>query len=420
MLRLIHTSDWHLGHHLGGLSREAEHEAFLQWLLHTVQAEQADALLIAGDIFDSANPPASAQTRWFQFLGSLRRVLPNLDVVVIGGNHDSAARLDAPDPILSALNLRVVGGLHAAGSADLDLDRLLVPITAKAQPDTPAAWVLAVPFLRPSDLPRVSDDTVDPLIAGVEARYRAVTDAALARREPGQALIAMGHCYMTGTAISALSERKILGGNQHALPVDLFSSRLAYVALGHLHKAQQVGDWEHVRYSGSPIPLSMTEAPYEHQVLRVDLDGEQLVSVESLRVPRLIDLLRVPDEGSAPRAQVLEALAELEPADPGRPTHTLPYLHVHVRVEGYDPTLRRAIEQAVADRAVRLVQITLDRPDSPAGLADTDPNTVLRDLEPTEVFTRLWQSAVGDEAVPADVLAAFHELRDRAHQEADQ
>src|SRR5690606_38813120 len=103
-----------------------------------------------------------------------------------------------------------------------------------------------------------------------------------------------GHCYMTGTRLSELSERRILGGNQHALPVDLFPDDVAYVALGHLHLAQRVGA-DHVRYAGSPIPLSFGERHYPHQVLLVDLRGERVAGIEPLRVPRSVDLLRVPE-----------------------------------------------------------------------------------------------------------------------------
>ncbi|MEZ4468455.1 MAG: exonuclease subunit SbcD [bacterium] len=159
-MRLIHTSDWHLGHTLREQSRSDEHEAFLAWLLD--QLEGVDALLIAGDVFDSANPTSSAQRRFFRFIAEARRRRPALDVVVIGGNHDSAARLDAPRPLFDHAGVRMVGGLPRRPDRSLDLDRLGVPLHG---PDgRVAAWVAAIPFLRPSDLPRV--EAGDPLVAG--------------------------------------------------------------------------------------------------------------------------------------------------------------------------------------------------------------------------------------------------------------
>ena len=153
-MRLLHTSDWHLGHTLYDTSREAEHTAFLDWLLDTLEAQKVDALLVAGDIFDTANPSAEAQASWYQFVARARRRCPRLDIVVIGGNHDSAARLDAPDPLFAALDVRVVGGLPRAQGV-VDLERLLVPLR-DAQGEV-GAWVAAVPYLRPADLPLIPE-----------------------------------------------------------------------------------------------------------------------------------------------------------------------------------------------------------------------------------------------------------------------
>jgi exonuclease SbcD len=321
-LKLCHTSDWHLGHTLHGCSREHEHRRFLAFLLEVLVEERVDALVVAGDVFDTANPPASAQAMYYAFLAEARRRLPGLDVLVIAGNHDSASRLSAPDPVLRALGVRVVGTvprLGRGGSAPVDADAMVVPLHDRG--GEVAAWVAAVPYLRTSDLPSgdlpSGDETEgdDPLIAGVRRVYDAVLDAARARRKPDQALLATGHCSMVDARPSALSERVILGGERHALPVDLFGDDVAYVALGHLHLAQDVGGHSHVRYSGSPIPLSMPEETYPHQVRLVDFEGARLVGQAEVRVPRAVEVLRVPKEPAA-LDEVLAALERLEvPSD---------------------------------------------------------------------------------------------------------
>ncbi|MFI3197517.1 MAG: exonuclease subunit SbcD, partial [Methylococcaceae bacterium] len=150
MLRLFHTADWHLGHCLHGVSRQLEHQRFLDWLLLELQNKQADALIVAGDIFDSANPSAAAQTQLYEFLVKARTQLPALNIILIGGNHDSASRLDAPSSILNALGVTVVGGLVREDSA-INWDRLLVPLT-NATGDI-KVWCGAMPFLRNADLP---------------------------------------------------------------------------------------------------------------------------------------------------------------------------------------------------------------------------------------------------------------------------
>lgn len=412
-MRLIHTSDWHLGHTLHELPRRYEHAAFLSWLLGSIEEERADALIVAGDIFDTANPSAEAQADFYEFLAEARRRHPRLGIVVVGGNHDSAARLDAPHPLLRALGVRVVGGLPRGPARAVDVERLLVPLSDAA--GRVAAWVAAVPFLRPADLPPAADDASDALVEGVRRVYAEVLDAARARREPGQAIVATGHCYMVGTQISELSERKILGGNQHALPVDVFPSDVAYAALGHLHLAQKVGGRDGVRYSGSPIPLSFSESGYRHQVCVVDLDGERLSSVRSLAIPRAVELLRLPEGGAAPLAEVIERLKALPEAPEGTAAETLPFLEVSVLLERPEPALRRLLDEALEGRAARLTRIDARRTGSGSALAEAAGQRPLRDLTPEEVFRLRYQRDHEGEP-PAELLEALHELIDGAGQ----
>lgn len=402
-MRLLHTSDWHLGHVLHEHDRGPEHDAFLSWLLGALDEREVDALIVAGDVFETSNPPAAAQRRWYRFLAEARRRCSKLDIVVVGGNHDSAARLDAPRDLLEELGVHVVGGLPRRSDGRIDTDRVVLPLHG---PDGEvAAWVAAVPYLRVSDLPRV-DSARDPLIEGVRQVYAEVLEAARAVRRPGQALIATGHCYMTGTKLSEMSERRILGGNQHALPTDVFPEDVAYVALGHLHLAQPVGA-RHIRYSGSPIPLSFGERGYQHQVLLVEVEGERMESVERLVIPRSVDLLRLPENEPAPLEDVLRQLASL-PAATG-PRESWPFLEVRVRLERPEPTLRQAVEEALRDKGVRLAAILTSMSGTGDALGDVEPVLDLRELEIETVFLRCWEARYAD---PPDdeVLSIFHTL----------
>src|SRR5262245_48138669 len=146
-MRLLHTSDWHLGHTLRGeVSREYEHAAFLAWLIETAKREAADVLLVTGDVFDSATPPASAERMWFELLAALRRALPALDIIAIAGNHDSPARLGAASAVLRELGVHVIGALPRRDDGGLDMDRILIPVAGGR------GLVAAVPFLRPMDI----------------------------------------------------------------------------------------------------------------------------------------------------------------------------------------------------------------------------------------------------------------------------
>lgn len=412
MIRLLHTADWHLGHTLHDQPRIYEHERFLAWLLEVLEAEAVDALVVAGDVFETSNPSAQAQRRWYEFLALVRRRCPELQVVVIGGNHDSAARLEAPTPLLAAFGMHMVGGA-SHGKEGPPLDRLLVPLRAGGEV---RAWLCAVPFLRPADLPAVPHD--DPFVAGVAAFYEVVVQAARERRRSGQAIVAAGHLYVSGSRPSELSERRILAGHQHALPAEIFPPDLAYVALGHLHQAQTVAGREGVRYSGSPIPLSMAEADYAHQVLLVDLNGEQLESVRPMRVPRTVELLRVPMEGPAPLEPVLEMLERLE-VDPPSQGAPPALLEVRVQLERPRPDLRERIERAIEGKAVRLVKITREHLGDGRSLAEAEPRRALADLDFDEVFRRCWARRHPDEP-PTDILAAYHEVVEEAARELEE
>jgi DNA repair protein SbcD/Mre11 len=412
-MRLLHTSDWHLGHTLYDVSREAEHAAFLDWLLDTLEAQSVDALLVAGDIFDTSNPSAEAQAAWYHFIARTRQRLPRLEVVVIGGNHDSAARLDAPDPLFAALGVRVVGGLPRTRGT-LDFERVLVPLHDSRK--RVKAWVAAVPYLRPADLPFVQTDG-DRLVEGVREVYGLTLEAARRRRQPGQALVAMGHCYMVGTELSLLSERKILGGNQHALPVELFPEDVAYAALGHLHKAQRVGGREGVRYSGSPLPLSLSEAHYRHQVLLVDLEDEGLNAVRPLSVPRTVDVLRVPEREAATLEEALALLAALPDVDPQLPERARPYLEVCVSLPRPEPSLRRKVEAALEGKAARLVKLTPSYTGTGLVLAESQPSLSLRERTPEDVFQARYARDYREPMAPA-LLEAFHTLLTEVQEDA--
>jgi DNA repair protein SbcD/Mre11 len=426
-LRVLHTSDWHLGHTLHDVSREYEHQCFFSWLLDTLDQEQIDALIIAGDIFDVANPSASAQQQWYRFLSQARAKFPELDIVAIAGNHDSAARLEAPHALLEAQNIQVLGWLPRTEEGEIDLGRLLVPLHDAA--GEVAALCAAVPFLRPADLPRCPDAD-DNLIDGVRQIYLQAINGAIERATDGQAILATGHCYMSSSRISDLSERKILGGNEHALPADLFSKEVDYVALGHLHLAQEIGERQGLRYSGSPIPLSMSEVDYPHQVCVVTFEGKEIVSLKTPRVPRAVELLRIPKDCAKEKSEVLRELEALPDASEASDDSSTvdgpaaqegdrpPLLEVRIRLERPESTLRSEVTEILQGKHVRLVKLTVETTGSGKALSETVEQKQLQDIQPDDVFRQLYASQhEGDP--PADLMACFHEVVEAAeHGEA--
>ena len=398
-MRLLHTSDWHLGHTLHDFSREDEHQAFLQWLLSTVGERAVDVLLVAGDLFDTSNPSAAAQRLLYEFLAQLHQRYPSLQTILLGGNHDSADRLDAPDSLLRVLGVQVVGGLRPQQG----WGRCLVPLRGVS--GEVEGWCVAVPYLRPADLP------VGELsqAAGISRRYHEVFEELDRVKSPGQVVVATGHLYMAGGEISELSERRIQVGNQQVVSADIFPPSVDYVALGHLHKAQRVGGKEHVRYCGSPIPLALDEASYTHQVCLVDLIPGQPTRVEVIPVPRWVDIIRVPARGSAPLEEVVRQLRVLPPASEGEENARRPWLSVKVELTGPEPGLRPRLEEALKGKNARLVRIQVENP-SQVLPGEEPPLTELRTLVPEEVFVKKYARQYKGNPPGEELLTLFRQV----------
>ncbi|QSR48466.1 exonuclease SbcCD subunit D C-terminal domain-containing protein [Aeromonas veronii] len=399
-MKILHTADWHLGHQLHGHDRRFEHDAFLNWLSDTLKAREIDALLVAGDLFDTTNPPASAWQQLYRFLARLRAEMPQLNMVLIGGNHDSPSKLDAPHELLRAFDLHLVGSISRNGDGKIDTDRLLVPLQDKE--GKIAAWCAAVPFLRSSDL-RVEQlaEGQDRLIEGVRQVYAEVLAEGRARCGEELPLIAMGHAYLAAGQLSELSERRVLGGNQHALPAELFAGA-DYTALGHLHLAQSPA--EGVHYSGSPLPLSLAEANYNHQVLEVTFAEGKLTELKRIPVPRAVEMIRLPQ---STLDDALNAIASLEL--PACPQEAQPFLEVRLLLPKPEARIRERILAAIADKPVRLARISTQYQGSGEGLADGRERRRLDELSPTEVFRLCYQRQFEGEP-EAGLVASFEEI----------
>jgi DNA repair protein SbcD/Mre11 len=214
MLRILHTADWHLGQSFHGFDRDLEHGIFLDWLVGVVKERRTDALIIAGDIFDSVNPPAGAQRRFFDFLARAHAAVPALQVIVIAGNHDAGARLEAPAGLFESMNIKAVGTIARDTAGEVQYDKILVPL--KDANGCVRAIVLAVPFLRPADVPAVPESS-DSYLTGIREFYRRATEAAVSFRDsqyPGAILIALGHCHLADAVESRESERRIVSAGR--------------------------------------------------------------------------------------------------------------------------------------------------------------------------------------------------------------
>ena len=373
MLKILHTSDWHLGRSLYGQNRQAEFNAFLNWLMDLLQQEQTDVLLIAGDVFDTITPNHAAQELYYRFLAQVAALGLCRHVVIIGGNHDSASFLNAPKSLLSALNVHVIGA-----STALEQEVLVL----KDHEDKTCAIVCAVPYLRDRDVRMSADgessqDKSLALVNGIKAHYRdALNLAKQKQQEMGSdvPIIAMGHLFTQGgVTLDADGVRELYVGSLARIGADCFDG-YDYVALGHLHVPQTVGKQEHIRYCGSPIPMGFGEAKQQKQVLHVAFTG-RLPEITAINIPCFQPLQRI--QGDLPHLQ-----AELRQL-----MHAGSNAYVEVVYQGKEivADLSEQLEALVLGSDLRLLRVYNRQFVNKVYVSGHD-ETTLPDLNPTEVF----------------------------------
>jgi exonuclease SbcD len=430
-MKFIHTSDWHLGHKLHEYHRVQEHQSFLTWLLDTIKENDIDALLIAGDIFDSPHAPVEALQLLYRFLHTLHTENPHVQVVMIAGNHDSPQRLEAPQVLLEYVNVKVVGTVPRTVNRVLDVDKLYIPLYGKDEDI--CGYVVAVPYLRPSDLPVISPKPESPLIEGVRQVYQETLTKIKDRCDENLPVIVMGHCYMLKGQVSADSEKKILGGNLHALPNSIFDHDVSYVALGHLHLAQQLDDEGKIRYSGSPIPLSMAEKDYQHQVILVETEGNKIKELKELVIPRFVEMIQIPENINEPigSTEALRQLKALALMDPHVPEWKRPYLKVEIQLDSPEPNLRNQIAEVMKDKLPRLInlKIKLNHGQASKGMLEMLKKTsagfsqfdnlhqTLQSISGEQAFRLSWQKYFNKAEIPEEVLGYFHEIYNKVFEE---
>jgi DNA repair protein SbcD/Mre11 len=279
-MKFLHTSDWHLGRTLYGRIRYDEFSAFLEWLAALIEQEHVDALLVAGDVFDSAVPSSRAQGLYYGFIDKVARSTTCRHVVITSGNHDSPSFLNAPKSLLRALDVHVV-----ALVSDNPMDEVVELRDSRGALE---AVVCAVPHLRDRDIRSVEageslDDKNRKLVEGIERHYREVCTAGEGvRLKEGRTvpMVAMGHLFTAGgTTVDGDGVRELYIGSLAHVSRSIFPAGIDYLALGHLHVPQRVGGEEHLRYSGSPLPMGFGEARQQKEVLLVEfLDGKRIIT----------------------------------------------------------------------------------------------------------------------------------------------
>ena len=373
-MRILHSSDWHLGQHFIGKSRLAEHQAFFRWLKQQIEQHQVDALIVAGDIFDTSTPPSYARELYHQLVVDL---LPTgCQLILLGGNHDSVAVLQESQNLLAKLHTSVIPGWLSDPAQHL--------LTLTDRSGGPAALLLALPFLRSRDL--VQSQRGDSSSAKQQLLQQAIADCyqqlyqlALQRRtELGRDLpvLATGHLTTVGASCTE-SVRDIYIGTLDAFPASAFPP-VDYLALGHIHQPQQVAGNPCWRYSGSPLPLSFDESRQQKSVVLLDLAASPL-QPELLPVPCFQPMLSLKCQLDELQAMLAPVLAELEPGQ---------QLWLELQLTGADALLselHQLVQQQLADKPVELLKLRRARTAQQSGLQSAEVLS-LTELEPAMVL----------------------------------
>lgn len=408
-LKLLHTSDWHLGRNLYGRKRYEEFEAFLDWLTETIQENEVDVLLVAGDVFDTSTPSNRAQELYYSFL---RRIAGSCcrHVVIIAGNHDSPSFLTAPKAILKALDVHVVG----AATETLD-DEVIGLSDLSGQPEL---YVCAVPYLRDRDIRLVEagesiEDKERKLLDGISNHYSKVVALAEKKRsEHGKdiPIVGMGHLFTAGgKTVDGDGVRELYVGSLAHVTSSIFPDSLDYVALGHLHVPQKVNDSELIRYSGSPISMGFGEAKQQKRVCVVEFNSRS-AAVKEIDVPKFRQLERLTGDWEAISARIAELIAFGSAA----------WLEVVYQGESVVGDLRERLDEALEGSQLEVLRIKNNRIIERV-MEQASHDESLDELDLNQVFERcLDQHAVSDEQrdilrdTYRETLASIHEDDARA------
>ncbi|SLM64074.1 MULTISPECIES: exonuclease subunit SbcD [Dickeya] len=374
-MRIIHTSDWHLGQYFYTRSRAPEHQAFLHWLVRQVEQHQADALIVAGDVFDNGTPPSYAREMYNQFVVALQPT--GCQVIITGGNHDSVATLNESRSLLACLNTQVIAGF------DGDIQEHILVLNNRA--GEPGAILCAIPFLRARDLlaskaGQSGEQKQQALQDAIASHYQACYQHACTLRATlGEHLpiIMTGHLTTVGVATSD-SVRDIYIGTLDAFPAQAFPPA-DYIALGHIHRPQRVAQCEHIRYSGSPIALSFDELNHEKSVYLVHFEQGKLQDVSTLPIPAEQPMQLV--KGNL--AEIERRLASFRDYQGEKPV----WLDIEIATQDYLSDIQQHIQTLTASVHVDVLLLRRAREQQQQMLVQLDTET-LDELQPTEVFER--------------------------------
>ena len=386
-MRILHTSDWHIGHRLYEQPRIEEHRQFLDWLLTTVQENAIDVLLVAGDIFDTALPSSEATDLYYQFLFRLYRET-HTHVVITAGNHDSPRHLAAPREFLR------MGRIHVVGLASEPAECVVT-----LPSENPSIAIAAVPYLSENELSHISFETEPERAERYRERLKAFYHQCVERMPPELPKILMGHLFVYGGRVGD-SERNIQIGGATAMQISDFPDDVTYVALGHLHRPHAISGASYpVQYAGSPMPLRFNEANYSKKVYLLDVPASGDAQVEEIEIPIFKELRTV--AGNFGEVSQMAMSPEWDET----------YIQVQLRLDSPEVGISDRIREMFHERGGEVLSVEVELP----ALTERPEIPIEEMRQPTEIFKRFCRER--NHAPDEVMMRTFEELLQLAEEQ---
>ena len=380
-MRILHTSDWHIGHRLYERPRLEEHRQYLNWLLAQIEEKEVDALLVSGDIFDTALPSSAATDLYYQFLFRLYRET-HAHAVITAGNHDSPMNLAAPQEFLR------MGRIHVVGLASEPAECV---ITLPAE--HPSVAIAAVPYVPESELSHIPFETEPERSERYRERLKEFYRQCVEYMPPGLPKILMGHLFVQGGKVGD-SERNIQIGGATAMQISDFPDDVTYVALGHLHRPHAISGANYpVQYAGSPLPLRFNEASYRKKVYLLDIPTSGDVGVEEIEIPIFKELRTVTGNLDEVRSMAMS------PEWDGK------YIQVQLKLDHPEVGISDKIREMFHQHGGDVLTVEIELP-----LQIERQKMPIEDMQqPTEIFEQFYREKF-DESPGELMMDTFNEL----------
>lgn len=374
-MKVLHTSDWHIGRKLYNKDIKEDFSFFFSWLIELINREKIDVLVIAGDIFDLAYPSNESLNQYFDYLKQLHDSYCK-KIIITSGNHDSVSTLNAPKNILRHFDIIVVG------KSSENIEEQIIEI--KNEENKTKLVICAIPYLRDTDIRKsiAGESYEDKALAikeGIINYYKKFADKVKHYKEKLIPVIATGHFFLTDSKMDD-AERELYIGSLQQISSRKFPEIFDYFALGHIHRPQIVGNKKNVRYSGSPLPMSFSERNQQKSVVLIDFSKE--IKIRTVNIPKCRDIILF--KGNFEK--VKQKISEYKIPDENKT-----WAEIEIIEELYNPELKTQAEEFIEEiDNIEILSHKIIFRDKAENIDDLyTEETNLKNFSETDIFDRL-------------------------------